>query len=116
MFDMLVFMKSEDSKRNRTVFLVLLALSHQAMHGYEISKFIETKSRGFFRVPFGSLYPVLHRLETEKLISAKWDDENAAKPKKTYALTAKGRAALNEEVEQFRSLTSAIDLLAPNGI
>ena len=109
-------MKTDDGRRNRTQFLVLLALSHKAMHGYEISKFIEARSNGFFRVPFGSLYPVLHRLETEKLISATWDAEDAPKPKKTYVLTAKGKKALGEEVDSFRSLSSAIKLLSPEGI
>jgi PadR family transcriptional regulator PadR len=103
-------MKNDESKRNRTTLLVLLALSHGEMHGYEISKFIDTKSRGFFRMPFGSLYPVLHRLEEEKLISAKWDDDSL-KPKKKYSLAAKGRKALEEQLDAFRSYTKAITLM-----
>lgn len=109
-------MKAEDSKRNRTIFLVLLALSNEAMHGYEISKFIESKTNGFFRVPFGSLYPVLHRMEGEKLIQAKWDIGDSQKQKKTYSLTARGKKALKEEIDLFRSLSGAINLLAPAGI
>jgi DNA-binding PadR family transcriptional regulator len=101
-------------EQNRTSFLVLLALSHGGMHGYEISKFIDAKSRGFFRLPFGSLYPVLHRMESEKLIAAKWDD--SAKPKKTYALTARGRKELEGELEIFRSYTKAMNLLVPEEV
>lgn len=109
-------MKNEDSKRNRTTLLVLLALSHGEMHGYEVSKFIDTKSKGFFRMPFGSLYPVLHRLEEEKLISAKWDSADSLKPRKTYSLTAKGRKSLEEEMTVFRSYTKALHLLVPEGV
>lgn len=109
-------MKSDDTKRNRTTFLVLLALSHEAMHGYEIAKFIDVKSRGFFAMPFGSLYPVLHRLEVEKLITAKWEAKDTLKPKKTYALSPKGRKALGEEVGLFRSYSQAIGFLTPEGI
>src|SRR5688572_10248267 len=109
-------MKTDESKRKRTMFLVLLALSHGPKHGYEISKFIEAKSKGFFRVPFGSLYPVLHKLEIEKLISAKWEATDSQKPKKTYLLTARGRKALEQEVDLFRSLSGAIGLLTPDGI
>lgn len=105
-------MQQENSKKNRTIFLTLLALSHGAMHGYEISKFIETKSNGFFRVPFGSLYPVLHRLENEKLVQAKWESLESPKPKKTYSLTSKGRKALDAELSDFKSLSGAIGLLA----
>lgn len=106
-------MKTDGSKQNRTVFLVLLALSNGSMHGYEISKFIESKTNGFFRVPFGSLYPVLHKLEKEKLIGAKWDESESGKPKKTYALTANGKKVLKKEIELFRSLSGALNLLAP---
>src|SRR4051812_40574222 len=84
-------MKSDDSKHNRTTLLVLSALSNGPMHGYEISKVIDSKSHGFFRMPFGSLYPVLHRLEVEKLIGAKWEDTTSQKPRKTYILTARGK-------------------------
>jgi len=109
-------MKDKDSKRNRTTLLVLLALSHGDMHGYEIAKFIDSKSKGFFRMPFGSLYPVLHRLEEDRLISAKWDSDESLKPKKIYSLTAKGRRSTEEEMEIFRSYTKALNLLVPAGI
>jgi PadR family transcriptional regulator PadR len=100
-----------DERRTRTTFLCLLALSHSPMHGYEISKFIENKSAGFFRVPFGSLYPVLHRLELDRLILAQW--EAGAKPKKTYTLTESGRSALRQEILLFDSLALAINQLTP---
>lgn len=108
-------MKNEDSKRNRTKLLVLLSLSHGDMHGYEISKFIDAKSKGFFRMPFGSLYPVLHRLETEKLIAAKWESTTSLKPRKIYALTARGRKCLEDEVTGFRSYARALNALVPEG-
>lgn len=105
-------MKRDDDKRNRSVFLVLLALANGPMHGYEISKFIETKTRGFFRLPFGSLYPVLHSLEKEKLIVSKWTLSGAAKQKKTYSISAKGKKALKEEMDLFKGLSGAIRLLS----
>lgn len=101
-------------KRNRSSFLVLLALSKGPMHGYEISKFIEIKSNGFFRVPFGSLYPVLHKLESEKMISAEWN--GSVKPKKVYALTKSGQKALLEELSLLQSESNAIHLLLGEGL
>lgn len=108
-------MKRDDSKRARTEFLVLLALSSCSMHGYEIAKSIEERSMGFFRLPFGSLYPVLHRLEKEGLISAKWD-EVTEKPKKTYSLTSKGKKSLKEELDHLQAFNGAIAMLAIEGI
>lgn len=109
-------MRNEEPKRNRTTLLVLSALSNGEMHGYEISKFIDAKSGGFFRMPFGSLYPVLHKLEEDKLISAKWDSSGSEKPKKIYSLTARGKKALEEEVGLFRSYARALSRLLPEGI
>lgn len=106
-------MKHDDPKRSRTEFLVLLALSHGALHGYEIAKFIDAKSKGFFSMPFGSLYPVLHRLEADKIIASKWESTESLKPKKIYALSARGRKALEQEIGVFRSYSKAIGLLMP---
>lgn len=109
-------MPVESTKRNRTLFLVLLALSNESMHGYEISKFIETKTNGFFRLPFGSLYPVLHKMEADKLIQSRWDTSGSQKPRKTYSLTPSGKSALREEMGLFRGLYGAIRSLAPTGL
>src|SRR5690606_2892469 len=102
-----------DAKQNKTTFLVLLALANDSMHGYEISKFIAEKTKGFFNLPFGSLYPVLHRLEKEKLIVAKWEKTDSLKPKKTYSLSKQGRKALDAEISVFQQHTSAIGRLIP---
>lgn len=109
-------MKNEDSKLNRTTLLVLSALSNGPMHGYEISKFLDAKSNGFFRMPFGSLYPVLHRLEVEKFIGAKWEDSDSQKPRKIYLLNARGKKALEEEVQLFRTYAKALNQLLPEGV
>ena len=104
-----------NNKSNRTKFLVLLALIQNEMHGYEIAKYINHKTKGFFTLPFGSLYPVLHALEKEKLISAKWKNKNSQKPKKIYALTNSGRSFLSEEIHTFNATNAAISTLLPVG-
>lgn len=104
-------MNTAEPKRTQNVFLVLLALSNGAKHGYEISKYLETKSSGVFRVPFGSLYPVLHKLEQEKMIVARWDGMDTQKPRKVYSLTPRGTKALEDELQRHRANNSAIDRL-----
>ena len=111
--DIFLVMTNRD---NKTRFLVLLALSGGEKHGYEVSKYIEEQTNGFFSLPFGSLYPVLHKLEKDKLVRASWKDKSSKKPKKAYALTAQGQRALVEEVDNFRSSTSAIRRLIPQGV
>lgn len=98
---------------NRTNFLVLLALSHGPAHGYEIAKFIDEKSRGFFRVPFGSLYPVLHKLEKDRLVKAKWDQNDSEKPRKIYQLSELGKKELQAEIDNTRSSYKALNAMIP---
>lgn len=104
-------MDTIEKKRNQTAFLILLSLSSGPKHGYDISKFIEEKTKGFFRLPFGSLYPVLHKLEKEKLIQATWDSKDTLKPKKIYNVTEKGKLATRDEVSLYKSYTNALNRL-----
>lgn len=104
-------MSELDKKRNQTTFLVLLALQGGPKHGYDISKFIEEKTKGFFRLPFGSLYPVLHKLEKEKLIHAVWEDADTQKPKKVYSLTEKGKKTTADEISLYQAHSSALNRL-----
>jgi DNA-binding PadR family transcriptional regulator len=95
--------------KSRGTFLVLLALKNGAKHGYEIAGHLTERSQGFFTLSFGALYPILHRLEKDGLVSARWEAVGAsgAKQRKVYALTAKGRRALTAERASFEALAGA---------
>lgn len=86
-----------DTAKSRSTFLTLLALKDGPKHGYDIAAYIEEKTSGFFKLSFGALYPVLHKLEADGLVEGTWDESEGAKRKKVYRLTSKGRKALDEE-------------------
>jgi PadR family transcriptional regulator, regulatory protein PadR len=100
-------------QRSRGTFLALLALDDGPKHGYDIARYLEEKTNGFFSLSFGALYPILHRLERDGLISGDWEEVGAAhrgtekKKKKVYALTAKGRKELKEERAHHEALSEA---------
>jgi PadR family transcriptional regulator, regulatory protein PadR len=98
-----------DASWGRAEFLVLVALRAGAKHGYQIATWLEERSGGFFTLSFGALYPVLHRLEKDGLLSASWQavGEAGRKRKKVYALTARGRRALESERARFEALAGA---------
>ena len=76
--------------------LILSILSRGKSYGYEIIQQIKEVSGGTLQWADGMLYPVLHKLESEKLIASEWlikDDRN----RKYYRLTEKGRKALRAE-------------------
>lgn len=96
-----------DASKTRGRFMVLLALAHGPKHGYEVARYLEETSGGYFSLSFGALYPVLHRLEKDKLVSATWQDAGTLRKKKVYALTARGRAALTQERDDYEAFTLA---------
>ena len=49
-----------------TVMMLLSLLEEKDCYGYEIIKEIGERSQNVFRFKEGTLYPVLHRMETEK--------------------------------------------------
>jgi len=66
---------------------VLALLAVRPMHGYQIIHEIEERSGGTWKPSPGSVYPTLQLLADEGLISA--EESNG---RKTYSLTAEGRA------------------------
>ena len=73
--------------------LVLSCLREGAKHGYQIALDVESDSGGMFTFQHGTLYPILHRLEKEGLITGEWS-RGGGRRRKEYTLTARGRSAL----------------------
>ena len=89
--------------KSRGTFLVLLALADAPRHGYDIATFLKERSQGFFTISFGALYPILHKLEKDGLVSGTWVER-----RKTYELTKAGRAALVDERDRHDELVGAV--------
>lgn len=87
--------------------LVLSILAGGESYGYAIIQEVATRSGGRMAWTEGMLYPVLHRLEREGLIEARWD-EGEGRKRKYYRLKREGRAALREEREQWSIVQAAL--------
>ena len=81
--------------------LVLKALSWNAMHGFEITMWLEQHSGGDLAVDDGALYQALHRMEERRLIKAEWGITENNRRARYYRLTAGGRAHLRAESESL---------------
>ena len=71
--------------------LILKTLALGPEHGWGVSQRIQQISREALRVNQGSLYPALHRLERDELISAEWQQTPNARRARVYSLTAAGK-------------------------
>jgi len=82
--------------------LVLSVLAEGDSYGYAILQRVRELSGGEIAWTDGMLYPVLHRLDGLGYVRARWAESDAGRRRKYYALTAAGRAALEEQKAQWR--------------
>jgi PadR family transcriptional regulator, regulatory protein PadR len=88
--------------------LILQTLQWGPRHGYALSQSIRTNSGEILKVDTGSLYPALHRMEKQKLISAEWKVSENNQRTRVYRLTVKGRKQLLSERSRWAQLSDAI--------
>jgi len=88
--------------------LILRTLLFGPAHGHAIAHSIESGSEDVLQVEHGSLYPALHRLVRQGLISAKDGVSENNRKARFYSLTAKGRKRLTAESSKWERFTQAI--------
>ena len=88
--------------------LILKTLANGSMHGWGISLRIQETSAAVLQINQGSLYPALHRLEQQGLISAMWGASDNNRQAKFYALTEDGRKQLEKETANWERMAGAV--------
>ena len=88
--------------------IVLAALAGGPAHGYAVIQEINHRSGGTFDLPEGTIYPVLHRLEKNGLLSSRWTIADSGRKRRTYTLTRRGRAALADQRAMWERFSEAI--------
>jgi transcriptional regulator len=91
--------------------LVLRVLARQPLHGYAIAQRIRQLSSDELSVEEGSLYPALQKLLVKGWVKATWRESDSGRQVREYRLTASGKQQLEAEIDEYRRMTSAIDLL-----
>ena len=77
--------------------IMLSILSYGESYGYEIVQRLHDLSEGRIQWSDGTLYPVLHKLETEGLVASRWKMSEVGRRRKYYRLTDRGRRELELE-------------------
>ena len=94
--------------KGSTTMLILEMLKNENMYGYQMIKKLSEKSEDVFELKEGTLYPILHGLEEEGLITSYWD-ETTAKKRKYYSITEKGKKQLKEKKEEWKIFSNGIN-------
>lgn len=88
--------------------LVLNLLSEKSLYGYELIKTLKQRSNDVFDMKEGTLYPILHKLENEELISSS-NQEVSGRVRKVYHITEKGKRVLVKEKQEWREFSLAVN-------
>ena len=88
--------------------LVLAILAEGESYGYAIIKRVAELSGGRLQWTDGMLYPVLHRLERQGYVAAKWSMSEIGRKRKYYRITKEGRAELEAQRQQWKAVDKTL--------
>lgn len=91
----------------RTLLLAIIA-AREPIHGYGLIAELKAASNGHLSLNEGAVYPTLHQLEADRLISSTQDDSSGRK-RRCYSLTNAGKTALAAEAADWAEFRDAVD-------
>ena len=99
---------SKELLKGSTSLLILSTLNGKEMYGYQIVKELEQISENVFHLNEGTMYPILHAMEKEKLLESYWEESDAGRKRKYYRITKKGLKELEKQVEEWQVYAGAV--------
>jgi PadR family transcriptional regulator, regulatory protein PadR len=91
--------------RRGSLILAVLAALRKEHYGYTLRK---TLSDQGMAIDEGTLYPLLRRLETQKLLVSEWREEDK-RNKRFYRLSADGKAILKQLLGEWQAINSSLN-------
>lgn len=92
-----------------TTLLILSLLAGEEMYGYQMITELARRSDHVFDLKEGTLYPILHGLEAEGLVSVRERRSDEGRTRKYYRITRKGRRALDVRKEEWTVFRDQVD-------
>lgn len=89
--------------------LILLELNECDKYGFELTKSIETKSKGKIIIKQPTLYTILKKLEKSKFISSYWQDSDIGGKRHYYKITDNGKMQVATLPDYEKLIENIID-------
>lgn len=104
---------SSELLRGSLDLMVLSVLRNEPQYGYVIQQSLKQATKDRINIQAGTLYPILHRLESQKLVKAKWDTTTGRR-RKWYELTRAGQRRLSQQAHDWNEYAECLrNILAP---
>lgn len=101
----------KDLMKGSTTMLILNLLSSGNMYGYQMIRELEKRSDNTFTLKEGTMYPILHSLESQGMVEAYWESSSAGRKRKYYHITKKGKKLLDKKKKEWEIYSKAINKL-----
>ena len=104
---------SSELLRGSLDLMILTILRDEPQYGYVIQQNLKRVTGDRINILAGTLYPILHRLESKKLVKAKWDSSTGRR-RKWYQLTKAGQRRLTQQAHDWNEYAQCLrTILAP---
>lgn len=97
--------------RRGTLVLSVLSQLHTPEYGYSLVQKLEEKNAA---IEAGTLYPLLRRLEKQKLLKSEWDTTES-RPRKFYVLSDEGKEVYNRLRSEWMNISKQLQILLMEG-
>ena len=102
---------SKEMMKGTIVPIILKLLNERDMYGYELIQVVNERTDNVLQWKEGTIYPWLHRLESDGTIRGQWRTQTNGRRRKYYGLTRKGVHALETKSEEWKVLAKAVNTL-----
>ncbi|MHB8072506.1 PadR family transcriptional regulator [Desulfosporosinus fructosivorans] len=102
---------SSDLLRGHTDTIILKLLMSGDKYGYEISKLIDSNSRGEYELKEATMYSSLKRLDNDGSITSYWGDETQGGRRKYYKISEKGKETYFQNIKNWEYAKRILDQL-----
>jgi PadR family transcriptional regulator, regulatory protein PadR len=93
--------------RRGVIVLAVLSQLHEEQYGYSLMKRLEEQG---MQIDQGTLYPLLRRLEEQKLLESNWRVDTS-RPRRYYILSAFGKGVLQKMTTEWSRIKTTVDQL-----
>jgi len=101
-------------KGSLTTIILALLSENKRMYGYEITSQVKERTQGELKITEGALYPALHKLESEGLITVEIE-KAGNRLRKYYSLTEQGQTQTANQLQELQTYIRHMQtLINPN--
>jgi DNA-binding PadR family transcriptional regulator len=98
----------------QTIILKLLE-KNEKMYGYEITQKVKELTAGEIKITEGALYPALHKLEAEGLLTTEIQQVDN-RVRKYYSLTKDGQKEVSSKLAELQSFVESMQRIINPGL